>query len=79
MGVSVTNLKAITALIDGVQIFLKSLGTGINSCSSVRMLARVFLLKSREYSRTGLKLAHLFHDGKWPFENGNQSCKRQIS
>lgn len=38
----VTNLKAVTPLLDGVQMFLKSLGSMTNSWSSVRMLAGTF-------------------------------------
>lgn len=70
MRVSVSNLEAVTVLIDGIQMFLKSLETGINFCNSIRMLARAFLLKSTKYSWTGLQWDHLFHDGTWHFENG---------
>ena len=38
----VTNLKAVTPLLDGVQMFLKSLGRTTNFWSSVRILARTF-------------------------------------
>lgn len=56
----VTNLKAVTPLLDDVQMFLKSLGRMTNSWSSVR----TFYWKT-VYSWMGLWGAFLFRGGMW--------------